>query len=79
MKIKVPGTKVVYISGDYIKLDALLKYASLVSTGGEAKFLIQSGEIFVGKDVCLARGKKIRQGDVVRCGDKVLLIKQNEN
>jgi len=76
MKVKVPGTKAVYIRGEYIKLDALLKYASLVSTGGEAKFLIQNGDVYVGKDVCLSRGKKIRQGDTVRYGDKVLLIKQ---
>jgi len=77
MKAKVSGARCVRITGEYIKLDALLKFASLVSTGGEAKYLIQSGEVFVGKEVCLSRGKKIRSGDVVRLGDNVLLVKSN--
>ena len=31
------------IETEYIKLDALLKFAALVGTGGEAKALIQDG------------------------------------
>jgi len=79
MKFNVQGVRRIYISGEYIKLDALLKYASLVSTGGEAKVLIQNGEIFVGKEICTLRGKKIRPGDFVRYGESVLLIKQASN
>lgn len=75
MKVKVHGARIIYISGEYIKLDALLKYASIVSSGGEAKILIQNGEVFVGKEACLSRGKKIRHGDVVRFCDKILLVK----
>ena len=78
MKVKVKGVRGISITGEYIKLDSLLKFASIASTGGEAKFLIQSGEVFVNKEVCLVRGKKIRHGDVVRCGDDVLLVKGNE-
>ena len=65
-----------YITGEYIKLDGLLKYASIASTGGEAKYLIQNGDVFVGKEICTARGKKIRPGDVVRFGEDVILVKQ---
>ena len=75
MKVKVNGARSVRITGEYIKLDSLLKFASLVSTGGEAKHLILSGEVFVGKEVCLSRGKKIRPGDIVRLGDNVILVK----
>ena len=75
MKVKVNGVRSVQIKGDYIKLDSLLKFASIASTGGEAKYRIQSGEVFVGKVVCLSRGKKIRPGDVVRCGESVILVK----
>ena len=75
MKIKVSGVKSVYIRGEYIKLDSLLKFASIASTGGEAKLRIQNGEVFVGKEVCFLRGKKIRAGDVIRCGDDVILVK----
>jgi len=77
MKVKVSGVKSIQISGDYIKLDSLLKFASLASTGGEAKYLIQNGEVFVGKEVCTMRGKKIKPGELIRCGDNVILVKQS--
>ena len=76
MKVKLHGVRSIYITGEFIKLDALLKFASIVSTGGEAKYLIQSGEVFVGKDICTSRGKKIRPGEVVRTGGEVLLVRQ---
>jgi len=75
MKVKVQGVRSVHIKGEYIKLDSLLKFASIASTGGEAKYLIQNGEVFVNKEACFVRGKKIRPGDVVRCGDDVILVK----
>ncbi|NLW79813.1 MAG: RNA-binding S4 domain-containing protein [Ruminococcaceae bacterium] len=49
----------------YIKLDAFLKLAALCQTGGQAKWLIQSGDVLVNGDVCTQRGKKLRPGDVV--------------
>jgi len=76
--LKICGVKSIDIKGEYIKLDALLKFASIASTGGEAKVLIQSGEVFVGKELCTSRGRKIRPGTVVRSGDRVILVKQGE-
>jgi len=76
MRIKVNGIRRIYIKGEYIKLDALLKYAAIVSTGGEAKTRIKGGEVFVGKEVNKSRGKKIRPGEVVRFGKDVLLVKK---
>lgn len=55
----------VKITTEFIKLDALLKFASLVGSGGEAKMLIQNGEVLVNGEVCTMRGKKIRSGDTV--------------
>jgi len=78
MTIKLPGVKNVYITGEHIKLDALLKYASIASTGGEAKILIQNGEVFVGGEPCEVRGRKVRNGDIVRCGGETLLVKQRK-
>ncbi len=54
------------INTEYIKLDALLKYAALVGTGGEAKTVIAEGLVTVNGEVCTMRGKKIRAGDRVR-------------
>ena len=56
----------VNINTEYIKLDALLKYAALVGTGGEAKTVIAEGLVTVNGEVCTMRGKKIRAGDRVR-------------
>ena len=55
----------VVIQTEFIKLQDLLKFANLVSTGGEAKERIQSGEVTVNGEVCTMRGKKIRPGDDV--------------
>lgn len=58
-------TDKVSVAGEFIRLDALLKFANLVSSGGEAKIVIQQGEVKVCGEVCTMRGKKIRKGDVV--------------
>ena len=55
----------VVIQTEFIKLQDLLKFANLVSTGGEAKERIQTGEVTVNGEVCTMRGKKIRPGDDV--------------
>lgn len=67
------------ITTEFIKLDALLKYAALVPSGGEAKMVIADGMVQVNDEVCTMRGKKIRPGDTVRFGDAVLRVEKNEN
>ena len=47
------------------KLDAFLKFANAVSSGGEAKVLIADGLVSVNGEVCTMRGKKLRPGDRV--------------
>ena len=37
----------------------------MAETGGEAKNIIQAGDVSVNGEVCTMRGKKIRPGDVV--------------
>lgn len=64
----------VKITTDFIKLDALLKFASLSNSGGEAKILIQDGKVFVNGQVCTMRGKKIRPGDVVSLNGKEVRV-----
>lgn len=62
--------KVIHIETEYIKLQNLLKFAAAVSTGGEAKILIQEGDVTVNGEVCTMRGKKIRPGDDVALRDE---------
>ena len=64
------------IQTEYIKLDALLKYAALVGTGGEAKIAIAEGLVKVNGEVCTMRGKKIRPGDTVSFNRFELLVEQ---
>ena len=53
------------ITTEYIKLQDLLKLAAAVQTGGEAKLVIQEGDVTVNGEVCTMRGKKLRPGDDV--------------
>lgn len=53
------------ITTEYIKLQDLLKLAAAVQTGGEAKIVIQEGDVTVNGEVCTMRGKKLRPGDDV--------------
>ncbi len=68
--------KTVEIKTEYIKLDALLKYAALVETGGEAKQMVQAGEVKVNGEVCTMRGKKLRQGDIVEANGETVQVTQ---
>ncbi|MBR1457292.1 MAG: RNA-binding S4 domain-containing protein [Oscillospiraceae bacterium] len=68
----------IYIETEYIKLDALLKFASLVGTGGEAKYVIAEGMVKVNGEVCTARGKKLRPGDTVEFDRFRLKVDRNE-
>ena len=54
------------IETEYIKLEAAMKFASAVATGGEAKALILEGLVEVNGEVCTMRGKKLRPGDTFR-------------
>ena len=53
------------ITTEFIKLDAFLKFASAVGTGGEAKMVIADGLVGVNGETCTQRGKKLCPGDVV--------------
>ena len=53
------------IKTEYIKLDALLKFAAAVGPGGEAKQVIADGLVKVNGETCTQRGKKLRAGDRV--------------
>jgi ribosome-associated protein len=55
-------------------LGRALKAASLVGSGGEAKVLIQAGEVLVNGEVETRRGRKLEEGDVVEVGDERLEV-----
>ena len=57
-----------------ITLGQALKSASIAGTGGEAKVLIQTGEVRVNGEVEPRRGRKLEKGDVVEVGDERLEV-----
>jgi ribosome-associated protein len=63
------------ITTEFIKLQQLLKFAGLCSTGAEAKNVILDGLVTVGGEVCTLRGKKMRSGDFcVYAGERVSVL-----
>ena len=64
------------INTECIKLDSLLKFAALVGTGGEAKYVISEGLVSVNGDVCTMRGRKITAGDRVEFAENILEIEK---
>jgi len=66
--------EVIKIHTEFIKLDALLKFAGMCGTGGEAKLAIEDGFVCVNGEICTMRGKKIRAGDRVRYDGKEIEV-----
>ncbi len=57
-----------------ITLDQFLKQTGVVNSGGQAKVLIQSGEVLLNGVVEIRRGKKLVPGDVVTAGGQQLCV-----
>ena len=64
------------INTEFIKLDSLLKFAALVGTGGEAKYVISEGLVSVNGEVCTMRGRKIYSGDRAEFAENILEIEK---
>jgi ribosome-associated protein len=56
-------------------LGQALKVANVVGSGGEAKVVIQAGEVLVNEEVETRRGRRLRAGDVVEVGDERLEVR----
>ncbi len=67
-------TEHVKIETEFIRLDALLKFAGVAMSGGEAKQAILEGYLTVNGAVCTQRGKKIRPGDTVVVAQQLTLL-----
>jgi ribosome-associated protein len=61
----LPRRQTVEIRTERIELGALLKWAGVVGTGGEAKALIAARRVMVNGQVETRRGRRLAAGDVV--------------
>ena len=62
------------ITTPFIKLDQLLKFSGLCSTGGEAKEVILEGLVKVNGETVLMRGKKIYPGDEISFENEICKV-----
>ena len=51
------------IHTEFIKLEAAMKLANCIESGGMAKAVIQDGLVTVNGEICTMRGKKLYPGD----------------
>ncbi len=68
----------VVIATEFIKLEAALKFANAVESGGMGKAVIQDGEVTVNGEVCTMRGKKLYPGDTFSFMDVTYLVCTHE-
>lgn len=68
------GEEHIKIETPFIRLDALLKFAGAVETGGEAKLLIQEGGVKVNGQSCAMRGKKLYPGDRAELDGQIFVV-----
>ena len=57
-----------------IELCKILKFESMVSTGGEAKSVIAEGQVLVNGKIETRKRKKIVSGDIVEFGKEKIRI-----
>lgn len=62
-----------------IRLDQFLKLVNAVSSGGEAKHLIQGGQVTVNNEVETRRGRKLANGDIVRMDDMEYMVETEDD
>ncbi len=57
-----------------IRLDQLLKLVGVTDSGGQAKAMVQGGQVKVNGEVETRRGRKLRVGDTVEAAGKSVVV-----
>ena len=76
LQVKQMNSITLQLREEYIKLGQALKAAGLVSSGVEAKIVIQDGEVFVNGEMDDRRGRKLYAGDRVEYAGSVIEIEK---
>lgn len=62
------------LTSEYIELLKLLKLLGIAETGGQAKIIVEEGEVFLNGKQELRKRAKLRSGDVIEVFGKKILI-----
>ncbi|MBD2778099.1 RNA-binding S4 domain-containing protein [Iningainema tapete] len=65
-------------SNNTIKLDQFLKLVGVAPTGGQAKLMIQGGEVKVNDTQETRRGRQLVSGDRVTVGEQTFEVELND-
>lgn len=68
--------KEIAINTEYITLGQLLKFADVISWGGEAKSYLATHEVLINGESDNRRGRKLRVDDVVELAEGTFKITQ---
>ena len=66
--------KEVEITREPVELYKILKFEGMVSSGGEAKSVIEKGLVLVNGEVETRKRKKIVSGDIIEFGEEKIRI-----
>lgn len=66
------------ISTQYVTLSQFLKLATLIDSGGQAKWFLEEYDVYVNGELERRRGRKIVAGDVVKCGKTTIHCVQGQ-
>jgi ribosome-associated protein len=66
--------RTVEITRQPVELYKILKFEGMVSSGGEAKMVIDEGYVLVNGEVETRKRKKIISGDIIEFGDDTIRI-----
>lgn len=69
-----PRQKFMTANSSTIKLDQFLKLVGIAPTGGQAKLLIQNGDVLVNDTLETRRGRKLVSGDRVTVGGQTFAV-----
>ncbi len=58
------------ITTEYITLGQFLKFAHIISNGGDAKIFLMTTQVFVNGELEIRRGRKLRNNDIVKVENK---------
>ena len=67
----------IIIKDEFIKLGQALKLAGAVDSGVDAKFVITDGLVKVNDEVCIQRGKKLFEGDIIEFDNEKYVISKD--
>lgn len=67
--------KEIKIDSEFITLGQFLKFADVISTGGEAKAFLSQNDVYINDELDVRRGRKLRSGDRITIFGESYLIK----